>query len=531
MFDLLIKNGTLVDGSGASAYRSDLAVADGKIAKIAPAIASPARRTIDAAGKYVTPGFIDIHRHADIKLFKADFGAAELHQGLTTIVNGNCGLSAVPCPQKHREEIFRFLSPVIGEVPEDKTFETFAEYMDLVEKTPLPLNVGMDIGNGTVRAAVKGYEPGKLTQGELSAARKNLCAALEAGALGVSLGIVYAPENCYDADGFVEVLQPMREYGVPLVTHIRGEGDLFHESLHEVIGIAKRLEVPLHVSHFKCIGRRNWGHGVKTALEILDAARREGLPIDCDVYPYTAGSTQLIQILPPRFLEGGVPEMVRRLRDPDCRRELTAILREPQPYFENLVSSIGWENIRMSTLTKPENQQFSGKSVTEIAKMRGKDPFDGAYDLLADEECKISMVDFITSEEDIRTVLKYPYSSVISDSVYPDGGLPHPRLYAAFPKVLAAYVRDEKVLSLEEAVHKMTGKPALVYRVGKKGFLKEGYDADINVFALENIEAKATYEKPEQFSRGFDFVIVGGEIAVRRDRLTGKQAGRLLRRR
>lgn len=529
MFDFVIRGGTVVDGSGKAGYRADLAVKDGKIAKIAPQITEPAGQVIDAGGCYVTPGFIDIHRHADVNLFLPSFGEAELRQGLTTIVNGNCGLSVVPCPEAHRAEIYRFLQPVIGEVKAPKAFSTMEEYLALAEQVVLPLNVGMDIGNGTVRAAVKGYEPGRLNAKELAAAHEFLRSSLAAGALGVTLGIVYSPENCYDADGFVEVLQPMKEFGVPLVTHIRGEGDLFHESLREVIDIARRLDVPLHVSHLKCIGKRNWGHGVTKALQILREARDSGMDISYDVYPYTAGSTQLIQILPPDYLEGGVEEMVKRLTDPEKRRELTAILKEPQDYFENLLSSIGWENIRMSTLTLPKNQKYVGKSVTEIAKIQGKDPYDCAYDMLAEEQCKISMVDFITSEEDICTILRDPYSSVISDSVYPTGGVPHPRLYGTFPRVLEKYVREEKVLTLEQAVHKMTALPASVYHL-KKGLLAEGADADINVFKLENVHTAATYADPKRFATGFDYVLVNGQIAVDHDVMTHKPAGRMLRR-
>ncbi|MEG2924369.1 MAG: D-aminoacylase [Oscillospiraceae bacterium] len=530
MFDLLIKGGIIADGSGDKAYKADLAVLNGKIAEIAPQINSPARRVVDAKGKLVTPGFIDIHRHADVNLFMPSFGEAELRQGLTTIVNGNCGLSCVPCPGKYREEILSFLRPVIGETPRDKQFETFGEYMQMVDKTPLPLNVGMCVGNGTVRAATRGYAKGKLTDSELITAKAHLRDALEGGALGVTLGIVYAPEYNYDADDFVQVLQPMREYSVPLVTHIRGEGDLFHKSLYEVIDIAKRLSVPLHISHFKCIGKRNWRHGAIHALEILNEARAEGLQVDCDVYPYTAGSTQLIQILPPEYLEGGTAQIVKRLQSPACREELRRIFSAPSDSFENLVNSIGWENIRCTSMFCAENQQYLGKSVAEIAAIRSEDPCDTACALLASEECNISMVDFITSEDDVRRILASPLSSVISDSVYPTGGVPHPRLYGAFPKVLIDYVREKQLLPLETAIHKMTAKPAAVYKLANKGLLKVGYDADINVFALSNLCAPASYENPKQFASGFDYIFVKGTLALERDCLTHAPIGELLRR-
>ena len=530
MFDLIIKNGIVVDGSGKEPFSADIAVKDGKIVKVQDNISDESKEVIDAKGNYVTPGFIDIHRHADVNLFGKDFGKPELHQGLTTIINGNCGLSVVPCPDKYKDEIFTMLQSVIGEVPKDKKFENFKEYIELVEKTPLPLNVGMDIGNGTVRAGVRGYVPGKLTKDEVKKAQDYIRSSLKDGALAVTLGIIYSPENCYNKDDFVEVLQPMKEYDVPLVTHIRGEGDLFCESLEEVIYIARNLGVRLHISHFKCIGERNWGHVTKKALGILDKARESGMTVTCDVYPYTAGSTQLIQVLPPEYLEGGAEGIVKRLSDREQRAKLTEILKTPSPDFENLVSSIGWGNIVMSTLTKEHNQKYMGKSVAEIAKMQGKDPYECAYDMLIDEDCKISMVDFIVSEDDIKMNLQYPYSAVISDSVYPTGGVWHPRLFAAFPKVLKDYVRDEKVLTLPQAINKMTFFPASVYKLEGKGLIKEGFDADINIFDLNNIKAPATYENPNQYSGGFDYVLVSGKVAVKDDVLTGDSLGKVIKR-
>ena len=536
MYDFILKNGVVVDGTGQAPYQADVAVADGKIAAILPFNADNttafsavnAKEIYDVKGAYITPGFIDIHRHADVNLFGEDFGKPELHQGLTTIINGNCGLSVVPCPKEYRKEIFTMLQPVIGEVPADKEFSTFEEYMELVKKQPLPLNVGMDIGNGTVRAAVRGYVPGPLTKAEIKAAQDYIRTSLEAGAMAVTLGIVYSPENCYTKDDFVEVLQPMKDFKVPLVTHIRGEGDLFLESLEEVIYIAKKLSVQLHISHFKCIGKRNWGHVTRQARALLDKARAEGLSVTCDVYPYTAGSTQLIQILPPEYIEGGAPGIVKRLQDPELRAKLKEILSNPSPDFENLVSSIGWENIRMSTLTLPEHAAYVGKSITEIAELQGKDPFDCACDMLIAEECRISMVDFIVSEEDIRENLQYPHSVIISDSVYPTGGVWHPRLFAAFPKVLKEYVHDEPVLTLENAIRKMTGFPADIYHLENKGYLKPGFDADINVFSLENIKFSATYENPNQYSSGFDYIFIGGELALKDDCLTGAKIGKVI---
>lgn len=530
MLDYLIRGGLIVDGSGAPPFQGDVAVKNGKIAGVSPRVDDPAQQVVDGTGFCVAPGFIDIHRHGDAALFQPGFGEAELRQGLTTIVNGNCGLSAVPCLPPYREKILEFLQPVIGKAGPEWGLSTFPAYMAAVDAHPLPLNVGMLVGDGTVRASVKGYDPSPMMDGELERAKGLLREALEAGALGISLGLVYAPENCYTFEELTRVLTVAGEYGVPLVTHIRGEGDLFHQSLEEVVALAKHAGAPLHISHLKCIGKRNWGRGVTRALEILDEARAAGMRVDCDAYPYTAGSTQLLQILPPEFLEGGTPEIVRRLRDPACRKKLSEILPAPQPYFENLVSSIGWENIRCTAMAQPQNQGYINKSIAEIAAMRGQDPCDCVCDLLAEEDCNIAMVDFITCEEDIRRILRYPYTSVISDSVYPAGGVPHPRLFGTFPRILQKYVREEKALTLEDAVHKMTAGPAAVYGLSGKGLLREGYDADITVFHPETVGTDAGYTRPRQYGHGFRLVLVNGEPAVENDEITGAVPGRLLRR-
>lgn len=530
MFDCVIQNGLIVDGSGAPAFHGDVGIQNGKITAVAPALKGAAAKTIDASGRCVAPGFIDIHRHADVNLFLPTFGQAELCQGLTTVINGNCGLSAVPCLSPYRTEILDFLQPVIGETPSQCTFSAFVEYLGAISQHPLPLHIGMLVGNGTVRASVKGYDPTPMTEAQLAQAKALLRDAVDVGALGISLGLVYAPENCYTFDELCQVLTVAGERNVPLVAHIRGEGDLFHESLEEVAAIAKSVGAPLHISHLKCIGKRNWGHGVTRALEILDEARASGIRVDCDAYPYTAGSTQLIQILPPEFLEGGTPEIVRRLRDSQCRRRLAQILPNPQPYFENLVSSIGWENIRCTAMARPQNQPYINKSIAEIAALRGQAPCECVCDLLAEEDCNIAMVDFITCEEDIRTILRYPYTSVISDSVYPSGGVPHPRLYGTFPRILQKYVREEQALTLEEAVGKMTAKPATVYGLPGKGLLREGFDADLVVFDPQTVGTNASYENPRQYGYGFDYVLVDGQTAVDHDKVTGVKAGRLLRR-
>ena len=532
MHKLLIKNAKVIDGFGNEPFSADVATDGGTISKIYQnSEGVEAEKIIDAAGKYLTPGFIDIHRHADAFVTGDKVGEIELSQGLTTIVNGQCGLTIAPCTKPNREKILDFLEPVMGRADDSVYFETVSEYFDILENRTLALNVGMCVGNGTLRMNSRGFEPGEnLTDSELKITHKLLRDSLDAGCLGVTMGIVYAPENCYRHNGFVKALEPMSDYKVPLVCHVRGYGDLLQGSLREVISVAKDLNVPLHISHMMAVGKQNWGQGLDKALGILDEARASGMQISCDVYPYTAGSSQLIQILPPWYQEGGVDAIIKRLSDPEMRKELVEILKKPNTRFENLLYSTGFDALLVTTLGSEKNQQYVGKTITEIARMQGKDPYDCAFDLLIEENCNVTMVIFITSEEDILNIIKYPYSSIISDSVYPISGLPHPRLYGTYPKVLAEFVRDRKLLKLPFAIQKMTSESAKLYRIGKKGAIKEGYDADLCIFDLNNIATDSTYVESRVNARGMDYVLVGGEIAYENGKVVNKNCGGLIRR-
>ncbi|WP_308588639.1 amidohydrolase family protein [uncultured Oscillibacter sp.] len=517
MLDLIIKNGMIVDGSGAKAFPGEVAVKDGKIVAVKDRIDEPAGEVIDAKGHYVTPGFIDMHRHGDAAVFRPNFGEVEVRQGITSIVNGQCGLSIAPCPEEHRAEIFSFLNTIVGSIDPGIPFHTFAEYTAQVKKQPLPINVGCCVGNGTVRSATNGFANGKLSPDKVRIAQEHIRASIEAGALGVTLGLVYAPENQYDVESLVEVLQPMRDYDIPLATHIRGEGRTLHDSQREVLAVAKALGVQLEFSHFKSTGRAFWGQFITDALALVENARAEGQRVTIDAYPWTAGATQLYQYLPPDFQDGGYDAACARMADPVQRARLTEILKAPQEYFENQLYNVGWENTVITGVSKPENQPYVGLTVTEMAEKMGKDPYDAAYDLLIDEHCNVGMINFISDEADNQRIIQKEYCSIISDSLYAEGGLPHPRVYASFPRVLATFVREKKALSLESAIHKITRQPAEVYRLEQKGLIREGMDADIVIFDLDRVETKATYVNPKQFPTGYDYVLVNGVVVVKDD--------------
>jgi N-acyl-D-aspartate/D-glutamate deacylase len=541
MFDLLLKNGLIVDGTGSPARKGDLGISGGRIAALEPRISGSAERIIELDGELAAPGFIDIHRHADAAVFRPGFGEAELRQGITTIINGNCGLSIAPLPPARRAGILDFLAPVTGTLPEEDArgrpvrFESFSEYVSLLKTMALPLNAGILAGSGTIRAAVMGYGGGVPGEEELGRIHACLEDALAAGAPGVSVGFSYLPDAYYSAAGLAAALAPLSKRGglssragegPPLVCHVRGEGDLLYPSVAEAIEAARLLRVPLRISHFKCIGRKNWGAGLEKVIALIERNREEGMRIDCDAYPWTAGSTQLLCVLPPSFLAGGIGETLRRLQDPEERAGRRRALSEPGRDFENVVLGVGWEAIYVTGLESEGNRPLIGKSIAEIAALRGTDPFDAAFDLLAEERCNVTMVDYIACQEDIDRIIRLPYTSIISDSLYAGRGLPHPRSNTNTSMVFHELVCRRKVLKAEEAVRKLTGLPAEAMGLRGKGLLKPGFDADVVIFRPENISAPADYVRPDRFTAGFDYVFIAGQAVLEKDRLTGLAPGR-----
>lgn len=527
MYDYLIQNALILDGSGAPAVSGDVAIAGGSIAAVGQLPGAPAHQVIDAQGRYLTPGFIDVHRHGDAALFSPDYGQAELAQGLTTVVNGNCGLSLAPVGGPHRAEALHYLAPVVGNMPEGMDFPTLADYRAQARRVPLRLNNGMLAGMGTLRTCVAGFQDGDLSDGEYRKLHALLERALGDGALGASLGLGYAPECFYSTAGLIRALEPLRNSGVPITVHMRQEGDGVTEALREMLTVARALRTPVEISHLKAIGKRNWGRAVPEMLALLAEARREGLDVSCDVYPYPAGSTQLIHVLPPEFQVGGLEALTEALRTPAVRAEMRRRM-ETGTDFENISLLAGFENIRATSLHLPENRKLEGRSIAEIAQLRNQDPFDALFDLLASEHCAVSMIDFIASEEDIDTILRAPFSSVISDATYPVGGLLHRRVYGTFPRLLETYVRGRQVLSLPEAVRKITRLPAERMGLSKKGRIAVGADADLCLFRPEAVHETDTWSAPEQLARGMDYVFVNGVPAVAEGTFTQAHSGQVL---
>jgi len=527
-FDTIIRGALVLDGTGADAFPADVALIGGRIAAVGALGDARADTVVDAAGRYLSPGFIDVHRHADAAALEPGFGEAELAQGLTTVVNGNCGLSLAPVFGAYADESALYLSPIVGDLPPALRFETLGAYLDAAERAAPRLNHGMLIGMGTLRTCVTGFENGDLDGGALRELHRLLERALADGALGVSLGLGYAPECFYSAEGLVRALEPLRGGDIPVAVHMRQEGEGVVDALREMLSVARTLRIPLEISHLKAIGKKQWRRSVPEMLRLIDEARGDGMDVTCDAHIYTAGSTQLIHVLPPEYQRGGLTALTAALHDAAVRRAMRERM-ETGADFENITHLVGFENVRVTSLRQPEDQPFERLTLTEIAARQGKDVYDALFDLLAAEHCTPAMIDSISDEADIEDILRAPYATVISDGTYPAAGLPHPRVYGTYARLLERFVRERGVLTLPEAVHRVTLHAAERFGLKNKGRVAVGADADLCLFDLGRVHEPGTFAEPRQLAQGMDMVWVNGALAFADGAATGAAAGKTLR--
>lgn len=528
----LIKNGFIHDGTCTSPFLSDILIEEEKIVEIKKDINVSNCEIIDASGKIVSPGFIDTHRHCDIAVLCDDnFGELELSQGLTTVIGGNCGLSPFPNSPSSRKELFDFIEPCLGIIPDDISATTISDYFALLENKKLRLNVGTLTATGAVRVAVKGYDKTPFTDMEMTKVTKYLDNALECGAMGISMGIMYNPECYTTTDEYVAMAQVAKKHDAMVSCHIRGEGNNLLSSVNEVIDIARKSGVSLNISHFKATGLKNWNDLIYKAIQKIENARNTGINITVDFYPYTGGSTTLLSLIPPSVLESDVHMTMAKLATKGGKEEFKKEIYKEHLGWDNMVTSIGWERIVISSVTKQINRRYCSKNIAEISLKLGYiDPSDFVCDLLHDEEGKVGIIVLSMSQEDVDTVAQLPYSSVISDSLYGVSDTPHPRLYASFPKIIRDYVKERKILTLSQAIQKMTSVPANRLGITNRGMLKVGNYADINIFDINNVNDNAVCENSKQLSTGMDYVLVNGAIALFKDTVQqSNYSGRVLK--
>jgi N-acyl-D-amino-acid deacylase len=526
VLDLVIENGRLVDGTGNPWYFGDVGIKDGKIVEVGRVKGSGLER-IDAGGRVVAPGFIDGHCHSDLMVLDDPGSEIKLQQGVTTEVVGNCGMTPAPFTTHNLDLLRTYVEPVLGNTGQEWRWESVEQYFEALLEVKPSENVATYVGHGTLRIAVMGFENRPASGEELDLMKGLLEEALQAGAIGLSLGLMYAPGSYTPREELAELCAVLSRYDGLLATHIRGEGNSLLPSLEEVIWIAERSGVPLQISHLKAAGGANWG-SVTRAMEMIEDARSRGLDVTCDVYPYTAGSTSLTTLLPPWALEGGVSQTLERLGESGSRERIKAELREEQDDWDNLVASTGWESVYISSLSRNDDANLAGKNILEVSESRGVDPEDCMMDLLLEQNGKVSMVFFHMAGSDVEQVIQWERSLIASDSLHDQAERPHPRLYGTFPHVLARYVREKKLLTLEEAVRKMTSFPASRFKLGKRGLIAPGYAADLVVFDPEAILDTATYEDPKHFPEGISCVLVNGTRAVEAGSLLKTGAGTVI---
>jgi N-acyl-D-amino-acid deacylase len=529
MSTLLIRGGEVIDGTGAPRHHSDVLVVDGRIAALGPSRQlSKARdlghlpradREIDAAGMVVAPGAIDIHSHSDESMFVNSAMESALHQGVTTVVCGNCGGASAPVMGLAASELDRDLARFdLG-----RTWTSFGEYAAAVEKNGTAINVCSFVGHGTLRMCVMGGEAREPKAGELAAMKALLASALEEGAVGMSTGLIYPPSAYGTTDEIVALASVVQIHGGLYASHIRNEGDRLLDAVAEGIEIGRRSGARVELSHHKASGRKNWGR-VKDSTALIEGARAEGLDVTADQYPYTASSTGLAVVIPNWAHEGGSLAMVERLRD----RAVRTRIRD-----EYVETGRNWDAIVIARAAK--HLEWSGRSVADLAKEKAQDPLDWSCDALVEHDGDVAIVHHSMNEDDVRFVMRKEWVAIGSDSRAnaPYGplsfGKPHPRSYGTFPRVLGKYARDERVLGLEDAVRKMTSLPASRVRLRDRGVLREGAIADVIVFDPEKIADRATYDEPHRYPDGMPFVIVNGEIALEGGQATKARAGRFLR--
>lgn len=526
--DLLIRTGTVVDGTGRPGVRADVGIQAGRIVAVGDLRHQRAREELDARGQVVAPGFIDMHTHCDFTLFERPQADSYLLQGVTTLVVGNCGFSPAPLPPDRVEEMRQFTGLFDADVP--WTWTTFGEYLDALARERPGLNIAALVGLGAVRLAVVGTARRRASSDEVARMEDLVRRAMEEGAMGVSTGLIYPPGAFADTDEIVAVASAARSAGGFYASHIRGEGHTLLEAVQEALEVGRRAGLPVHISHLKAAGRRNWGK-ISQVLEILDAARASQ-EVTFDQYPYTAGSTMLAAGLPPWVHDGGMEAVLARLRVPEVRARICAEIARGLPGWHNLLGEAGWDHVFITN--NAEHPEWNGRTLAEIGRLWGRSPCDAALDLLLESRGAVGMVLAMMSEDDVLAAMRHPLMQVGSDGwvLSPHGrhgvARPHPRSYGTFPRILGRYVRELGVLTLEEAVSRMTSRPAARLGLADRGLVRPGMAADLVVFDPNRVVDRATYRDPHRFPEGITATVVNGQVAAREGELTTARAGRVL---
>jgi N-acyl-D-amino-acid deacylase len=527
-FDVLIRGGTVYDGTGKPPRRADVGLRDDRNAAVGDHDKATAKVVVDAGGLAVTPGFINMLSWSTDSLIIDGRGQSEIRQGVTTEIMGEGNSwGPVNAAIKKRMKVEQV------DLKYDIEWNTLGEYLYFLQRKGTAHNVASFLGATTVREYVIGLENKKATADDLEKMRQLVDREMRDGALGIATALEYAPAYYADTEELIEMCKVAARHKGKYITHMRSEGVRLLEGIDEALRISREAKIPLEIYHFKAAGQANWKK-MDDAIAKVVAARREGLTVTADMYPYTAGAAPLTACIPPWASEGGELALRRRLRDPEARKRLLDDIRNKTDWPNFYRNAGSPDNVLLVSFRQESLKPLQGKTLAQIAKQRGKDPVETLLDLLVEDQSSIGTVYFVTAEENIRKLLPLPWISFGSDeaSQAPEGvflkSMPHPRAYGCFARVLGKYVREEKLLPLEEAVRKMTSLPATNMGLARRGLLQDGYFADVVVFDPKTIIDHATYEKPHQYAEGLRHVFVNGVQVLKDGEHTGAKPGRAL---
>jgi N-acyl-D-amino-acid deacylase len=509
IYDVVIRNGRVLDGAGNPWIKADVAIKDGRFVRIGR-INNQGKQEIDATGKYVTPGWIDVMDQSGSVLPRNGLAENKLMMGVTTAIGGEGGTP----------------------VPAEKIGEYFAQ----LEKSGISMNFGTYFSETQARISVLGEESRAPTAEELERMKAIMETAMKAGVMGMTTALIYPPSSYASTEELIAIARVAGQYGGIYASHIRGEGKELVQSVEEAITIGEKGGLPVEIFHLKAAYQPGWGTLMRRVGKKVEQARARGVDVAADMYLYTAGGTGLEAVIPSWAFEGGEEKLLARLKDPATRTRLKKEMVSGSPGWWNIIEAAGgWDGIVLVNARNKENARFEGKSLTRIAKEWNKGPADAAFDLVAQGEGRVLALYYMMSEKDIVTALKFPWTSIGSDAaaaLKPGGvdvlGLPHPRSYGNFPRLIARYVREQHVLTLEEAIRKMTSWPATRMRLGARGLIKEGCWADVVIFDYNKIQDRATYEQPLLYPEGIDYVLVNGQVVIDHGKHTGARPGQVL---
>jgi N-acyl-D-amino-acid deacylase len=546
MFDRVISGGRVIDGTGSPAVRTDVGVADGRIAAVGDLGSAEAGERIDASGLAVAPGFIDIHSHSDFLVPAEEHGeilAPFLGQGITTIVTGNCGYSPAPVNPDTAAELDSYTTFLRGpDLP--RAWDSFGAYLGYLDERGVAFNVVPLVAHGALRIQQVGFAGRALEPDEREGMKRNLERSLEEGAFGLSSGLLYAPGIFAPPEEIEALAAGLKGYDGIYTSHIRGSSETLLSATKEVIRVGEVNGVRTQHSHIEAFGKPFWPR-IDTIIELHEKAKERGVDTGFDVIPYISANTTLLAIFPPWALSGGVDALLERLRDPEQQARIRRSIDEdipgwpawiPGAWPHNLAEATGWDNISLLWVESEANKALEGRTIPEIADERGTDPFDAAADIVLEESghamaLYVGVSGDLDDDSGLRKLLRHPWASVETDAILTGRGVPHPAAYGAFPRVLGHFARDLGLFSVEEAVRKMTSLPAERLGLASRGRISEGYAADLVVFDPQTVADNTTFREPAASPTGIEHVFVNGDPAVRGGAVdTTLRAGRVLRR-